>query len=162
MTLHTQLFQRSEGFKHYEYSGFSDGCFRSTKIVPRAPKHSQTLRIQWFERLRAFRSIILVHSAFVSSQPEASERRNHYLRSAKRSPDVRTTCFDDRNRIRDVSKNASRDSSKSNKYSFRRGKTDSQSVDASTPNKVLPASSSTCFDENSTSIAAELSDTTNI
>ena len=59
-------------------------CFRSTKIVLRASRHPQTLRIQWFERLGAFRSIKIVHSASASSRLEASERRNPCVCSAKR------------------------------------------------------------------------------
>ena len=69
-------------------------CFRSTKIVLRASRHPQTLRIQWFERLGAFRSLNTVHSALAGAQPEASEafRRSHVW-----SPwNAKSTCFVDR------------------------------------------------------------------
>ena len=70
--------------KHRENQRLNDGCFRSTKLVVRAPFHSQALRIQWFELLVAFRSINIIHSASTSAQLEASERRNHYVCSSKR------------------------------------------------------------------------------
>ena len=60
--------------KHRENQRLSDGCFRSTKLVVRAPFHSQALRIQWFQRLGAFRSINIILSAPASAQLEASER----------------------------------------------------------------------------------------
>ena len=70
--------------RHKEKQRLSDGCFGSTKLVVRAPFHSQALRIQWFQRLGAFRSINIILSAPAKAQLEASERRNHYVRSAKR------------------------------------------------------------------------------
>ena len=58
--------------------------FRSTKLILLASRHPQTLQIQWFERLGAFRSINIIHSASVCSRLEASERRNHCVCNAKR------------------------------------------------------------------------------
>ena len=58
--------------------------FRSTKLILLASRHPQTLQIQWFERLGAFRSINIIHSASMSAQLKASERRNHYVCSSKR------------------------------------------------------------------------------
>ena len=58
--------------------------FRSTKLILLASRHPQTLQIQWFERLGAFRSINIIRSASVCSRLEASERRNHCVCSAKR------------------------------------------------------------------------------
>ena len=58
--------------------------FRYTKLILLASRHPQTLQIQWFERLGAFRSINIIRSASVCSRLEASERRNHCVCSAKR------------------------------------------------------------------------------
>ncbi len=58
--------------------------FRSTKLILLASRHPQTLQIQWFERLGAFRSINIIRSASVCSRLEASERRNHCVCNAKR------------------------------------------------------------------------------
>ena len=58
--------------------------FRSTKLILLASRHPQTLQIQWFERLGAFRSTNIIRSASVCSRLEASERRNHCVCSAKR------------------------------------------------------------------------------
>ena len=55
---------------HYEYSGLS-------------VKSSQTLRIQWFERIVAFRSVRVIHSASACSRLEASERRSHCVCNSK-------------------------------------------------------------------------------
>ena len=60
--------------KQRENKRLSNGCFGSTKLVVRAPFHSQALRIQWFERFGAFRSINIILSALVTAQLEASER----------------------------------------------------------------------------------------
>ena len=70
--------------KHRENQRLSGSCFGSTKLVLRAPSHSQALRIQWFQRLGAFRSINILLSAPAKAQLEASERRNHYVCRAKR------------------------------------------------------------------------------
>ena len=60
--------------KQRENKRLSNGCFGSTKLVVRAPFHSQALRIQWCERFGAFHSINIILSALVTAQLEASER----------------------------------------------------------------------------------------